>query len=77
MKDIHNHPLFTDITPEEEVSVQGGLAWWQNVVIGRGLTIINPWLGLAWSGYNALNSLYEYNKRTAPYRDSNGRLIAS
>jgi len=24
MKDFHNHPLFTDITPEEEVSVQGG-----------------------------------------------------
>jgi len=24
MKDIPNHPLFTDITPEEEVSVQGG-----------------------------------------------------
>ncbi|HAZ43169.1 MAG TPA: hypothetical protein DDW76_08690 [Cyanobacteria bacterium UBA11369] len=24
MKDIHNNPLFTDITAEEEVSVQGG-----------------------------------------------------
>jgi len=24
MKTIHNNPLFTDITPEEEVSVQGG-----------------------------------------------------
>jgi hypothetical protein len=24
MKDIHNNRLFTDITPEEEVSVQGG-----------------------------------------------------
>jgi hypothetical protein len=24
MKNIHNNPLFTDIPPEEEVSVQGG-----------------------------------------------------
>ena len=24
MKNIHNNPLFTDLTPEEEVSVQGG-----------------------------------------------------
>lgn len=24
MKDIHNNPLFTEITEEEEVSVQGG-----------------------------------------------------
>ena len=24
MKDIHNNPLFTEITAEEEVSVQGG-----------------------------------------------------
>lgn len=24
MKDIHNNPLFSDITAEEEVSVQGG-----------------------------------------------------
>lgn len=33
MKDIHNNPLFTDITAEEEVSVQGG-GFWDALVTG-------------------------------------------
>lgn len=94
MKDIHNNYLFTGITAEEEVSVQGG-GWdticqdpnkkqsfpgqstAQNFLIGKGLSLINPGFGLAWSLYNTTKSLYDYNKCTAPYRDSNGRLIAS
>lgn len=64
MKDIHNNPLFTEITAEEEVSVHGG----------GFLNKPNYYLtGIKWS----FDRLYDYHKRTDPYRDSKGRLIAS
>lgn len=48
----------------------------QNFIIGKGLSLIHPGLGLAWQAYNAGKLYNNYYKCTAPFRDSNGRLIA-
>ena len=75
MKDIHNNPLFTDITAEEEVSVHGGgLGGFLLNQINK--EINNPMKYLTVMKW-AFDTLYDYHKRTDPYRDSKGRIIAS
>ena len=54
MKDIHNNPLFTDITPEEEVSVQGGAVPWQLIgaVATGSINVISAAIESAWNWIN-------------------------
>jgi hypothetical protein len=51
MKTIHNNPLFTDITPEEEVSVQGGAAPWALAAIAAGGAAFYNWVTKPGNGF--------------------------
>jgi len=55
MKDIHNNPLFTEITAEEEVSVQGGAVPWaliagvSSTILTGGLAGVSGGITAAWN----------------------------
>ncbi|TAE56174.1 MAG: hypothetical protein EAZ76_11865 [Nostocales cyanobacterium] len=48
MSDIHNNSLFTDITAEEEVSVQGGKFWF---ALAAGGAAFSNWLRQPGNGF--------------------------
>ena len=50
MSDIHNNRLFTDITAEEEGSVQGGLPW-ALVAIAAGGAAFYEWVRKPGNGF--------------------------
>lgn len=59
MKDIHDNSLFTDITAEEEVTVQGGAFWAAATAIVVGGTAFAKWASTSGNGmilYDEKNS---------------------
>lgn len=75
MKDIHNHQLFTDITPEEEVSVQGGNFW---SALAGGSTGLLSWLNQSGNGIiigDNKNSLADSVRAGDPGQDVPGNWL--
>ncbi|MEG3932223.1 MULTISPECIES: hypothetical protein [unclassified Microcoleus] len=66
MKDIHNNPLFTDITAEEEVSVQGGNPALIRAAIKWGPTAVRAAINAArwWLNQRGNGVIFWDNKNT-------------